>query len=125
LRRARQSLEIEWMIVPASSPIVGQSIGEARIRQRTGASIVALMRSSETLSNPGPETVLKMDDIVGVLGTLSQREAFRTLIEEDGAIGSSDPFLELDDESRVLSSPSSTASETEREIFNRTQSLRN
>ncbi len=85
LRRAGRSLEIEWFVLPLTSPLVGASIGEASIRQRTGASIITVLRGEQMISNPGPELVLKADDIVAVYGTAEQRAAFRELALAAGA----------------------------------------
>ncbi|NTW00372.1 MAG: hypothetical protein HGA19_03585, partial [Oscillochloris sp.] len=80
LRRARRALEIGWFSLPEHSPLVGQSIGVSAVRQRTGASIVAVLRDSVLMSNPGPETMLHAGDQVAALGTLEQRAVFQHLL---------------------------------------------
>jgi CPA2 family monovalent cation:H+ antiporter-2 len=80
LRRAKQALEIEWFTLPESASIVGQSIGEAGIRQSSGASVVAVLRGEIVESNPGPEFVFVAGDLMAVLGTRVQRDAFRALL---------------------------------------------
>lgn len=80
LRHASRSMEIEWITLEADSPIVGKGVGEASIRQRTGASIVTMLRGEEAYSNSGPEMILEAGDVIAVLGTLVQRDAFRSLI---------------------------------------------
>jgi CPA2 family monovalent cation:H+ antiporter-2 len=78
LRRARHALGIEWMTLPSDAPIVGQPIGASGIRERTGASIAALLRDEGVVSNPGPEEVLSAGQSVAIVGTPEQRAAFRT-----------------------------------------------
>ena len=96
LRRARQSLEIEWFTLPADAPLVGQSIGATAIRQRTGASVVALLRGETIYSNPGPEVVIVEGDTVAVLGTRAQREAFRGLATDSTVpVGTQEEVLEV------------------------------
>nr|WP_255603375.1 potassium channel protein [Oscillochloris sp. ZM17-4] len=80
LRRARRSLEIDWFDLPEGSPLAGGSIGASAIRQRTGASIVAVLRAGALISNPGPETLLLAGDQVAALGTAAQREAFQRMM---------------------------------------------
>jgi CPA2 family monovalent cation:H+ antiporter-2 len=80
LRRTRRLLDIEWVTIPADSPLVGESIGSAAIRQHTGASIVAVLRDTETHHNPGPTLVLNAGDSVAVLGMPEQRSAFYRLL---------------------------------------------
>ncbi|HWQ13958.1 MAG TPA: cation:proton antiporter [Roseiflexaceae bacterium] len=78
LRGIRRALEIEWVDLRAGSPCAGRSIRECSIRQRTGASVVAVLRGDELLSNPTPDLVLRAGDMVAILGTAEQRAAFRT-----------------------------------------------
>jgi CPA2 family monovalent cation:H+ antiporter-2 len=88
LRQARRALEIEWFTFSADTPLVGQSIGRANIRQRTGATIVVLLRDQAIYSSPEPEMILTAGDTVAVLGTHPQRDAFRALLAPSGDRGS-------------------------------------
>jgi CPA2 family monovalent cation:H+ antiporter-2 len=80
LRRARQLLEVEWATLPASAPLIGETIGSSAIRQRTGVSVVGILRGGTITTNPGPEEVLQEGDTVGILGTPEQRDAFYELL---------------------------------------------
>jgi CPA2 family monovalent cation:H+ antiporter-2 len=82
LGRTSRMIETEWLHLPENSPIVGETIGEVRIRSKTGASVVAIVRGDEALPNPGPEVTFEAGDVVGVLGTPDQRGAFRGLVQE-------------------------------------------
>lgn len=75
-------IETEWFHLPENGPIIGEPIGEVRIRSKTGASVVAIVRGDEALPNPGPEVSFEAGDVVGVLGAPDQRAAFRALIHE-------------------------------------------
>jgi CPA2 family monovalent cation:H+ antiporter-2 len=77
LRRARNALDIEWLTLPPDAPFVEQPIAESGIRERTGASIAALLRDGALLSNPGPDEVLHGGQSIAILGTPEQRTAFR------------------------------------------------
>ncbi|EFO81134.1 sodium/hydrogen exchanger [Oscillochloris trichoides DG-6] len=82
LRRARRSLEIAWFLLPEDSPLAGRSIGHSAIRQRCGASVIAVLRDTTLISNPGPDTLMLAGDQIAVLGTNQQRNAFQHLLEE-------------------------------------------
>ena len=81
LRRTLRMIETEWIRLPEGSPLVDKTIGELGIRSRVGVSVVAIIRGDDVLPNPGPEVTFEADDMVGALGTLEQRAAFRTLLE--------------------------------------------
>jgi monovalent cation:H+ antiporter-2, CPA2 family len=81
LRRTSRLIETEWVRVPEESAITGKTIGELGIRNRIGASVVAVVRGEEVLPNPGPQESFRGGDVVGVLGTAEQRTSFRGLLD--------------------------------------------
>ena len=72
-------LEIDEYEVGAQSPLVGKSLRESALRERTSASVVAVKRANgETLFNPGPDAVLGLGDtmvLVGPAGVSSRLDA--------------------------------------------------
>lgn len=60
---------IEWVKVVEGSEIVGQTLEDLDFRNVTGASVVAIQRADNTKSNPGPETVIQVEDTLIVLGS--------------------------------------------------------
>lgn len=73
-----EGLAIDWVTIPAGSPIVGTSIGEGQFRTRTGVSIVAVARGETTIAAPGPDHRFEAGDVAVAVGTsdgLSQFEA--------------------------------------------------
>lgn len=64
-----EGLAIEWLTVGSSAAAAGHTIAEGEYRTRTGASIVALVRGSDTIPAPGPETRLEPDDVAVAVGT--------------------------------------------------------
>jgi hypothetical protein len=76
--------------LPPDAPCAGQSIAASGIRQRTGASIAALLRDGALVSNPGPDEVLQADQSIAILGTLEQRRAFRAWAQTTGEPGQPD-----------------------------------
>ena len=72
LTAAQQRLEglaIAWVKVERGSPFAGSTIADGRFRTRTGASIVAVVRSDATVPAPGPEFRFEPDDVVVAIGT--------------------------------------------------------
>ena len=76
---------IEWVKIPPTSPVVGQTLGEADVRSNTGASIVAIQRGSETIQNPGPETTIDVADLLVIVGSQEAYQALDAFVspEED------------------------------------------
>ncbi|ELZ01792.1 cation:proton antiporter regulatory subunit [Natrialba asiatica] len=72
---------LEWYSVSEGAELAGQSITDARIRERTGVSIVAVQRAGEVIAPPGPETVIKADDTLVVVGDREDCREFETLLE--------------------------------------------
>jgi CPA2 family monovalent cation:H+ antiporter-2 len=61
--------------------LADQSLGEARVRERFGVTIVAVRREGKEVHNPGAETRLRAGDQVTVFGLPEQIEAFRDTAE--------------------------------------------
>jgi TrkA domain protein len=74
---------IEWVDVDPSSPVVGESLRTSNVRERTGASVIAIQRGEETLSNPKPETTIEADDILVTIGTRDEQQALSDIVEGD------------------------------------------
>lgn len=81
LRRASRMIESDWVQIPENCALTGRAIGELGVRARTGASIVALVRGDEVVTNPGPELTLEPGDTVSVVGTTEQRAGFLALLD--------------------------------------------
>jgi CPA2 family monovalent cation:H+ antiporter-2 len=61
---------------------VGQTLAEADLRARTGASVVAVMRNRELLANPKSMTVFEIGDRVGFIGDKVQIDKVDKLLSE-------------------------------------------
>ncbi len=73
-------LEIEWVTLRRGSPLVGRALGESQLRQRTGASVVAVLRGKRAIANPTVDTVFETDDILLLIGSHEQTDAARELL---------------------------------------------
>ncbi len=69
LHQRVEGLVIDWLPVRDHSVYAGRTIGEARIRTRTGVSVVALVRGDRTTPAPGPEATIEAGDYLVVVGT--------------------------------------------------------
>lgn len=78
--RAARGIEIAWRMVSEQSPIVGQTLAEANMRARTGASVIALIRNQQLIANPKSSTVFQAGDLVGLIGESEQIAAAEELI---------------------------------------------
>jgi TrkA domain protein len=72
-----EQLSIEWLKVEAGSPLAGKTIQDAAIRQRTGASVIAILRGGRAHPNPQPADRIEAGDTLMVIGDREQVDAFR------------------------------------------------
>ncbi|MEF3275065.1 MAG: cation:proton antiporter [Chloroflexus sp.] len=78
--RAARGIEIAWRLVGEQSTLVGQTLAEANIRARTGASVIALIRNQQLIANPKSSTVFQVGDLLGLIGDRDQIAAAEQLI---------------------------------------------
>ena len=76
-----EGVAVDWIRISAGTEHAGATIGEGRFRTRTGVSVVALVRSNETLPAPGPEVALQADDVVVAVGTTDGLRQLRDLLQ--------------------------------------------
>jgi len=75
-------VEVETCRIEEDSPALGKSLGELAIRQRTGASVIALMRAGVTQSNPSHKSLLEAGDVLALLGSSDNiRKAIGLLVD--------------------------------------------
>ena len=72
---------IEWVEVLPDSPVAGLTLAESEVRAKTGASIIAVQRGEETISNPPPETELEPGDLLVAVGTREEQAELDALVE--------------------------------------------
>ena len=87
LDEVRGGLVFDWHRLSARAAAVGRSIRELAIRQRTGVSIVAVIRREGAIIDPDPIVVLGAGDVLVTASRASVRDAFVRLVEggPDGA----------------------------------------
>lgn len=82
--------ETDSYTLPDDSPSIGKTIGNLRLRTCTGASIIAIRRGQQLLTNPGAEVVLEPGDVVVMLGNPDQIESAIRLITPDTDVQSAE-----------------------------------
>jgi CPA2 family monovalent cation:H+ antiporter-2 len=79
LKNARELLELTWERLGEESLLIGKSLRELEIRQTIGVSIVGVLRDGQFTSNPSADFVFQIDDLIAVIGSLSQRAAMKEM----------------------------------------------
>jgi TrkA domain protein len=64
-----EGLAIDWLKVDSGTPYASRTIGDARIRTRTGVSVVAVIRGERAHPAPEPEFRIEAGDTLVVVGT--------------------------------------------------------
>ena len=74
---------LEELVVPPDSVLVGTTLGEARLRETTGGTLLAVRQPGGAFeSSPGPDTVIAARATLIAIGTDEQLAALAGLIEE-------------------------------------------
>ncbi|MCA9740995.1 MAG: cation:proton antiporter [Deferribacteres bacterium] len=71
---------VENFLVLESMPVVGQSLVQLDLRKRTGATVIAIVRDSQPISNPGGEIELTAGDLLVVMGAHRSLDAVQKLL---------------------------------------------
>jgi TrkA domain protein len=69
LQQRVEGLAIGWLPVEKDSKYASRTIGDARIRTRTGVSVVAIIRGDTGHPAPGPQFEMLAGDTLVVVGT--------------------------------------------------------
>jgi CPA2 family monovalent cation:H+ antiporter-2 len=80
LLSASDNIGIAWLRLLPGSPIAGQTLSEGKLRQKTGASVVAIMRAGKLITNPEPQTLLQEGDLVGLVGDEEQIDVAQRML---------------------------------------------
>jgi TrkA domain protein len=68
LRHVVEGLAIEWVTMPESGGLTNKTIADGKIRTRTSASVVAVIRGDHAVPGPGPHFEFIACDVVLVMG---------------------------------------------------------
>lgn len=73
---------IEWHEVGESASVVGQTLAEVGLRERTGASVIAIQRGEETISNPRSGETIRAGDMLVTVGTREEQNELETVLAD-------------------------------------------
>lgn len=85
---ASSNIEVTWLRLMPENSLVGQTLEEANLRARTGASVVAIMRKRQLIANPKSITTFEANDRIGLIGDKEQIEAAEKLLSESEIVKS-------------------------------------
>ena len=76
---------LEWYNVDERSEIAGQTLEEARIRERMGVSVVAIERAGSVIPSPQANAGIEVGDTLVVIGAREDLQGFEALVANDAA----------------------------------------
>jgi TrkA domain protein len=82
LEMALGELHIEWIPVPDASPAIGLTLADAKLRARTGVTVIAILREPEPVSGAQPDDIVQRSDTLVAVGKAGQFVEFRRLLAE-------------------------------------------
>jgi CPA2 family monovalent cation:H+ antiporter-2 len=88
LLEAANSLEVHWFRLTEGNRLVGQTLAQANLRAKTGASVIAILREGHLIANPKSMTFFQPDDRVGLIGDEEEIEAVEKLLIESKSASS-------------------------------------
>ena len=83
LEMALGELLIEWVPVPDTSPWIGKTLAESGFRQKTGITIIAILREPEPVAGAQPGDVIQQGDPLVTVGKAGSYPTFRRLLAGD------------------------------------------
>lgn len=76
---------LEWYTVADDAELAGETLADARVRERVGVSVVAIQRGDTVLSSPDPDTVIEAGDTLVVIGSQENLHSFESLVSVDAS----------------------------------------
>lgn len=77
-------IKMQWIHLPPEAPILGLSLLDSQIRQKTGTVVLAIRRAGDTLPNPSPLETVHAHDALLVMGNDQQITSLREWVAPGG-----------------------------------------
>ena len=81
LLKVLQLTATQTFYLPKDSKAIGKSISELDLRNQTGASIIAIVRDRKPVTNPPPDFVFRLSDVVVMVGAHEELKKARKLMD--------------------------------------------
>ncbi|MGA1862188.1 cation:proton antiporter [Deferribacter thermophilus] len=78
---ASKLFDLTWLKIPGNSLLIGKSIKELNIREKTGVSVIGIMRKGKLITNPDKDFIFSSDDILAVIGNRKQIDEFKKVYQ--------------------------------------------
>jgi monovalent cation:H+ antiporter-2, CPA2 family len=75
-------LDIEWIEIQKGHPLAGLLLKDSKVRVKTGAMIVAVLRQDELLPNPGADFQILAGDYLALMGRPEQLSRYREVCSD-------------------------------------------
>jgi K+:H+ antiporter subunit KhtT len=82
LEMALGEFQIEWIKVPNDSWVDGRTLAECAFRKRTGVTVIAILRESESIAGAQPDDIIRAGDTIVVVGKAGQFGAVKRMLVE-------------------------------------------
>lgn len=76
---------MEWFTVDPGAEIDGRTLGEARVGERTGVSVLVVQGDDEAISSPGADVSIETGDTLVVQGPPEAMDRFEQLVSGDSS----------------------------------------
>jgi CPA2 family monovalent cation:H+ antiporter-2 len=87
LQTAAQDMSSRWYNLPERSPLVGMTLQETDLRRLIGVSLIAIRRSNgEQIDYPNPQTEIRADDRLLLVGEAEELAAFDDLARGEAPV---------------------------------------
>ena len=74
-----KSIRIEWLNILPDSELANTKIIDAKVRTKTGATIIGIQRGEDMIGSPDVDEVIRPGDVLMVIGTRDQTKRLESL----------------------------------------------
>ena len=82
LEMALGEFQIEWIKVPSGQLGHGRTLAECAFRKRTGVTVIAILRESDSIAGAQPEDIILEGDTIVVVGKAGQFSTVKRLLAQ-------------------------------------------
>lgn len=73
---------LRWFPIKKQNTLIGRTLAEASLGEKTGATVVALEREQQMISNLASSLQIQANDVLGVMGNAAQINAAEQVLEQ-------------------------------------------